>query len=334
MTLLSRFAFLFLFLSYVATSKASSSFGGACNGYRQNPSVFNFKIGRSNAKIISDGRLLFNVTDVYREVPFLVKRALKRNFQSPNPIIFENNLLYIDTGRRKLLFDTGNSYLRPDTAGFLFPNLEAEGIRLGDITDIFINHGHFDHIGGLLLPDTKEPAFPQATVHINRREWDFWSANPVPIDELDVPEESQKFLVETAKFVFGKIEKQVKLFNYDDEVAPGVTAVAAPWHTPGHTSFKIEKDGDVLFYAGDAFGIESTSINNPWFRLRFDLDKDGGAEGRVKLLERLAQEKTLVVGYHGTFPGLGRIVENDLTFDFKPVNWEFSAGVETKCRRQ
>ena len=64
------------------------------------------------------------------------------------------------------------------------------------------------------------------------------------------------------------------------------------------------------------------------------MSKDAGAVGRVKLLKRLAKERILVVGYHGSFPGLGRIVTNDLTFDFKSVNWEFAEGVKTRCPRE
>ena len=104
------------------------------------------------------------------------------------------------------------------------------------------------------------------------------------------------------------------------------------YHTPGHVSFLIEINGEKLMYAGDAIGIESTSINNPWFRLKFDTDKDEAALGRVKFLESIADTNLTVVTYHGSFPGMGRVVKNDLTFDFKPVNWEWQPGVRTVCR--
>lgn len=329
MAISSCFQFL-IFLVALGSVSASRSSSGVCNGHRANPSVFNFDIGGVNAKVISDGRLLFEVDEVYSDPPSVVKRALNLNFQSSSPIIFENNLLFLDKKDDKILFDTGNSYLR-DTAGFLFKNLEAEGIRRESITKILINHGHFDHIGGLLLPDTKEVAFPNAEVYINRAEWEFWMAENVAIDPLDQPDENKAFLVETAKFIFNKIKDKVKLFQYGDDVIEGITAIDTRWHTPGHTSYLIEINGEKLLYSGDAFGIESTSINNPWFRLRFDLDKEAGVEGRVKLLDDLAQSKMLVVDYHTSFPGLGRIVANDLTFDWKPFNWEFSEGVKTRC---
>lgn len=152
------------------------------------------------------------------------------------------------------------------------------------------------------------------------------------IGKLDVPAASQKFLVDTAKFVFGKIKKQVRLFDDGAKFFGGqVTAMETNWHTPGHTSYMLNVNGDKLLYSGDAIGIRSTSISNPWFRLRFDLDKDAGAEGRVKLLDYLAKTRIPVITYHGSFPGFGNIVTNDLTFDWKPRNWEFEEGVNTRC---
>eukprot|EP00171_Calliarthron_tuberculosum_P009895 IDg9895t1 len=320
------------FALLTVTNASRRSQQNFCNGYRANPSVYNFKLGGRTAKVISDGRLLFEVTDTYKEPAQLVQRALKLNSQSFSPIIFENNILYIDLGKRKVLFDTGNSYLRPEVAGFLFKNLNAEGINRWSITDIFINHAHFDHIAGLLLPDGRTPAFPRAVVHINRKEWMFWLAKDVQIGKLDVDAASRKFLVDTAKFVFGRIKKQVRLFDDKAKFFGGlVTAMETSWHTPGHTSYMLNINKEKLLYAGDAIGIESTAVNNPWFRLRFDLEKDAGAVGRVMLLDSLAKSGIPLIAYHASFPGFGRIVTNDLTFDWKPVNWEFSEGVKTRC---
>lgn len=121
-----------------------------CSGFRANPSVYNFKIGGKEAKVIADGRLNFEVEQVYTEPGQIVRRALKLNFQSDSPITFENNILYLDLGvAGKVLFDIGNSFLWDQNfAGFFFDNLAAEGIDRHSITDIFINHGNFDHIGG------------------------------------------------------------------------------------------------------------------------------------------------------------------------------------------
>ncbi len=228
-----------------------------CKGYRANPSIYNFEIGGRPAKVISDGRLLFEVEGAYNEPGDMVRRAFKRNFQSDSPIAFENNILYLDLYDRKVLFNTGNSFLASGgTSGFLFDNLKAEGIDRQSITDIFIDHAHFDHIAGLLLPDGETKAFPNATVHISRTEWDFWLADEVELN-MPLPDASKEFLVSSAKKVLPMVRDQVKFFDGAARLLDGrVTGVPTTWHTPGHTSFKINIKGDELLYTGDAIGIE------------------------------------------------------------------------------
>lgn len=323
------FLFLIVLITLYDTIAANS-----CKGYRANPAVYNFEIGGRPAKVISDGRLLFEAGDAYDEPPYIVRRAFRKNYQSDSPIVFENNVMYLDLGEKKVLFDTGNSFLwDPKYAGFLFKNLEAEGIDRDSITDIFINHAHFDDIGGILLPDGETIAFPNAMVHISEAEWNFWLQDEVPLDKNVLPQANKDFLISSAKKVLPKIpESKRDLFQMNATYFDGmITVEPTVFHTPGHVSFMIEINGEKLLYAGDAIGIESTSINNPWFRLKFDTDMDEAALGRVKFLEKIADTNLTVITYHGSFPGMGKIVTNDLTFDFKPVNWEFQPGVETKC---
>lgn len=53
--------------------------------------------------------------------------------------------------------------------------------------------------------------------------------------------------------------------------------------------------------------------------------------GRARILEGLADNKMKALLFHDTFPGLGYIVQHDLTWDVKRANYEFSKGVATTC---
>lgn len=146
-----------------------------------------------------------------------------------------------------------------------------------------------------------------------------------------LPDANKKFLTDSAKTMFSRVEKQVKLFDDGDRIIPEVTANETSGHTPGHTSYMINIGGDKLFYTGDAIAEEASSINNPWFWLRFDFKMEDSVVRRVKLLDELAKSEVPALVYHVSFPGYDRTVKKDLAFDLEPVNWEFSQGVRTKC---
>lgn len=306
-----------------------------CSGQRANPSVYNFALGGHPAKIISDGRFVLpTAADVYDEELYILDRAIRMSGQSTSPVALEINILYIDTGDARILFDVGNSFFTPDTAAFLFENLAVEGIDRKSITDIFLTHGHLDHLGGLIDLDGETLAFPSATVHINQVELDFWTAPDVDLTKMSLTPDFQALLVTTSQTILTNpaVQAQITPFAYNATFLSGaITAQETSWHTPGHTSYFINFGGDTLLFTGDALGLVSTSINNPWFRLRFDFNVNDGITGRVKLLDDLARTGTPIIAYHASFPGYGRVVTNDLTFDFKPFNWEFSKGVATTC---
>jgi glyoxylase-like metal-dependent hydrolase (beta-lactamase superfamily II) len=107
----------------------------------------------------------------------------------------ENNLctwamrcLLIEDGDRLILVDTGignkqdakffsHYYLHGDAT--LDSSLAANGFHSDDITDIFLTHLHFDHVGGAVMRDSDQllPAFKNATYWSNERHWD-WAVNP------------------------------------------------------------------------------------------------------------------------------------------------------------
>ena len=104
-------------------------------------------------------------------------------------------LLLIREGARLILIDTGigtkqdekffsRYYLHgPDS---LDSSLKKNGFTRTDITDVFLTHLHFDHVGGAVrkLDATEpgaaarlEPAFPNAIYWSNQLHWD-WAVQP------------------------------------------------------------------------------------------------------------------------------------------------------------
>jgi len=107
----------------------------------------------------------------------------------------ENNLctwamrcLLVEDGNRLILIDTGignkqdekffsHYYLHGDTS--LESSLAKSGFSTNDITDVFLTHLHFDHVGGAVKLNGEKltPTFKNATYWSNQQHWD-WAINP------------------------------------------------------------------------------------------------------------------------------------------------------------
>jgi glyoxylase-like metal-dependent hydrolase (beta-lactamase superfamily II) len=99
--------------------------------------------------------------------------------------------LLIDTGSRVILIDTGiggkqdakfMSHFEPHGEASLLESLKAKGYPPDSITDVFITHLHFDHVGGACEYDADGkivPTFPNATYWSNEQHYD-WAFDPNP----------------------------------------------------------------------------------------------------------------------------------------------------------
>ena len=114
-------------------------------------------------------------------------------------------MLFIDTGKNKVMVDTGMSktYVdmepvlpdeksrrvfisgHPVDCGHLLENLRYLDIKAAEIDTVIITHAHPDHIGGLVNPGSGKPAFPNARVFMWREEWEFYMENPDALTRLN-----------------------------------------------------------------------------------------------------------------------------------------------------
>jgi glyoxylase-like metal-dependent hydrolase (beta-lactamase superfamily II) len=96
--------------------------------------------------------------------------------------------LLVEDNDRLILIDTGignkqderffsHYYLHGDAT--LDSSLAALGFHHDDITDVFLTHLHFDHVGGAVIRngDNLIPAFKNAVYWSNQQHWD-WATNP------------------------------------------------------------------------------------------------------------------------------------------------------------
>ena len=184
----------------------------------------------------------------------------------------------VKTGGNEILFDAANG--APDSQ--LMPVLESLQTTADDVDYIFITHLHGDHIGGLLKEG--EAVFSNASVFINKTEYDAWMAM----------EGRQS---EGLRNICSAYGERVKTFTIEDELPCGIEAVEAYGHTPGHTAYRV---GDALI-AGDVMHGTALQARYPEFSAGFDMDKEMSVKTRRAIL-KMAEEGVKVYGMHFPAP--------------------------------
>jgi glyoxylase-like metal-dependent hydrolase (beta-lactamase superfamily II) len=207
--------------------------------------------------------------------------------------------LLVKTADRTLLFDTGAGANFGPGAGQLVASLREAGIDAQSVTDIFISHVHGDHAGGLVNAEGK-PAFPNATVHMSRPEWDYLRGL--------TPDKAKGNGIENHGALVAAIEPKLDAFVPGAELVPGVVkAVEIKGHTPGHSAYKVGSGQDSLLYVGDSMHHYVVSVQKPEWTCGFDGDGPTAAASRAALLAELASSGQRVFAVHFPFPGVGKI---------------------------
>jgi glyoxylase-like metal-dependent hydrolase (beta-lactamase superfamily II) len=221
--------------------------------------------------------------------------------------------LVINTGKHRVLVDTGADGLSPDT-GRLLQNLKSEGIKPDDIDTIILTHGHPDHIGGNTDSEGKL-TFPKARYFMWKDEWDFWTSKEA---ELKLDEHAREVLLGFARQNLPPIQGQIDLIDHEAEIVPGLRAIAAPGHTPGHIALEISSGSQRLLYIADTV-LHPIHVQQPEWHATVDLGPEQIEATRRRIFTKAATERALVLAFHFPFPGLGHIVQKRQGWQWHPI---------------
>ena len=97
------------------------------------------------------------------------------------------------------------------------------------------------------------------------------------------------------------------LMDGETELAPGVTAIHTPGHTPGHMSLLLSSGRERALLIGDVLG-SPMHVTEPDLHYWPDHDKPRGIETRHGLLDMAESEDMIVLGSHLSPPGWGTLV--------------------------
>jgi len=290
---------------------------------KQVPGWYRYKLGGFEVTAVTDGARPTKVPDNFvRGVPReTFSQGLASVYLDKENPAFPFTPIVVNTGSKLIAFDTGlgaGAYEQSKGAmGQFQTNLAASGIDRNAIDTVVISHFHGDHINGLLAADNK-PAFPNAEILVPAAEWKFWTDE----GELSRAPDGIKGNFANTKRVFGALGNKVTQFDAGKEIAPGVTAVAAPGHTPGHTAFMISSGSASLLHTVDAVaGPGLLFVRNPDWQVFFDMDGGVAVQTRRRLFDRAATDKLLFASYHVPFPAVGYIEKEGSGYRFVSAPW-------------
>jgi glyoxylase-like metal-dependent hydrolase (beta-lactamase superfamily II) len=287
---------------------------------------YRFGIGGFKATVISDG---------YGSVPFWpifaanqpessTEAFLKENRLGPTPQ-FTNNVLVVDTPTDRVLVDTGfGDVLGPASGQFpwLVQNLGRAGIPTESITTVIITHVHLDHVAGIITK-SGDHVFPNAKYVIVDDELSYWTGNrfEADINASRAPEEFKKAAIYAAKTYLPPIQRRMQVVRPGADVAPGITLLPAPGHSPAHTAIRFSSDNAELIHMADVAHRADSGLQHPEWSVIFDFDGEQAIATRKRILSQVAADRTLVMGYHFPFPGLGSVETAGSAYRWNPIPW-------------
>ncbi len=215
--------------------------------------------------------------DVFPNVPDSLRSALNIVEGIPSSI----SAFLMKAEGKAILFDSGLGM----EESLLTEGLKNLGYAPEDIELIYLTHLHFDHIGGLLKNGAV--AFPNATVYLNKVEYDAWMA-------MDTAQNKMQ------RIVLDAYKEMLQLFQAGDTLPAHVVSMAAYGHTPGHTVYQK----DSILVIGDVMHGAQLQLAHPEYSPVYDMDPEMATQTRMRILDLVKKEGLVMAGMHLPNPGI------------------------------
>src|SRR5260221_8385945 len=250
--------------------------------------------------------------------------VLKANFMQP-VIQATNNILMVDTGRERILVDSGfGERLVPSYGSFpgVEANLRRAGIAPESVDLVVTSHGHLEHIGGL-VGKSGELEFPKAQFVFVDTEWNYGTGSRYEseVNSSPMPDFFKKGTIEAARDNLPAVANRTRFVKQGGEIASGVHYIAAPVHSPSHAAILFTSGNEQFVHMGDVAHNPVTSLQRPDWTPVFDYEPAEAIKSRKAILDRVATDRVMVMGYHFPLPAIGHVVRRDTAYRWEPAQW-------------
>jgi glyoxylase-like metal-dependent hydrolase (beta-lactamase superfamily II) len=216
-----------------------------------------------------------------------------------------DQIVLIDSG-------TGGHSIYGEGTGRLFESMAVAGLDPKAVKTILISHLHGDHIYGLMNNETDAQVFPDAEIVVPAAEMRWWTRPGV--ETLDLGP-TRKGLARRIQTTMPKWEN-VRLFEGEPELLPGVRAVEAPGHSPGMVTHLVSSGGNQFLISADVVNFSPHIGVNPEWQLVIDQDPQTAVETRKKIFDRAVADRLTISGTHWLMPNAGKFVKDGNSYVF------------------
>ena len=221
-----------------------------------------------------------------------------------NDLAFTVNAFLVRDGNRLILIDAGCGHDLGPGKGFVADALAETGVQPDEIELVLLTHMHPDHIGGLLNQDGAA-RLRRARVLAPSTDTAVFLHEGIAAGMPD----ASKFVFAKARAVAAAYADRFEVFEGSPEVAPGITAVALPGHSPGHTGYRLRSGRDSLPIWGDIVHCPALQFSHPEAGMVFDADPALTDRTRLDAFTTATASGEPVAGMHMVSPGFARVIK-------------------------
>ncbi|MFA6282987.1 MAG: MBL fold metallo-hydrolase [Desulfurivibrionaceae bacterium] len=270
----------------------------------QVPGYYRIQLGQFEITALYDGAIELDTKLLKNIKPADLQLLLSRMFVGSPKMQTAVNAYLINTGSNLVLVDAGAAKLFGPSLGYVLQNMKAAGYEPAQVDTVVITHLHADHMGGL-NDASGQPLFPKAKILVSQEDNDFWLSQKIADG---APTERQPFFKMARDSAAPYLASgQWKTFTEGSVLVPGIQAVKANGHTPGHTAYAVESEGHKLLIWGDLVHAHAVQFAKPGVSIEFDIDQKQAIATRLSIMKAMAASKSLVAGMHLPFPGIGHV---------------------------